>query len=256
MVCGSMALCIMRDGSLKLLCKKEVVLVNSIVEQPLPRLSSFFDSVKSELLRTDLVRLVKGLDDSGHWERAVFLFEWLVLSSDSGALKLDHQVIEILVRTLGRESQDSVAAKLLDKIPLQDYMLDVRAYTTILHRWVLPPTLVTYNVILDVFGKMGRSWRKILGVLEEMRSKGLKFDEFTCSTVLSACAREGLLREAKDFVTELKSCGYEPGTVTYNALLQVFGKAGVVYTEALSVLKEMEENNCPADSVTYNELVA
>ncbi|CAH8255971.1 unnamed protein product [Arabidopsis lyrata] len=218
---------------------------------PLPRLSSFFDSVKSELLRTDLVRLVKGLDDSGHWERAVFLFEWLVLSSDSGALKLDHQVIEILVRTLGRESQDSVAAKLLDKIPLQDYMLDVRAYTTILHAY---SRTGKYEKAIDLFERM-----KEMGpstYFEEMRSKGLKFDEFTCSTVLSACAREGLLREAKDFVTELKSCGYEPGTVTYNALLQVFGKAGVVYTEALSVLKEMEENNCPADSVTYNELVA
>ncbi|GKV48069.1 hypothetical protein SLEP1_g54905 [Rubroshorea leprosula] len=134
-----------------------------------------------------------------------------------------------MVRILGRESQHSIASKLLDVIPLKDYSLDVRAYTTILHVYSrtgkhkraisvfermketgLSPTLVTYNVMLDVYGKMGRSWDKILGLLDEMRSNGLKFDEFTCR----------------------------------------------IYLEALSILKEMEDNNCPTDSVRYNELVA
>ena len=54
-----------------------------------------------------------------------------------------------------------------------------------------------------------------------MRCKGLVFDEFTCSTVISACGREGLLNEAKEFFKY-----------------------------------KMEDNDCPADSVTYNELVA
>ena len=88
-----------------------------------------------------------------------------------------------------------------------------------------------------------------------MRSKGLELDEFTCSTVISACGREGMLDEARKFLAELKFNGYKPGTVTYNSMLQVFGKAGI-YTEALSILKEMEDNNCPPDSVTYNELAA
>ncbi|PQM40474.1 pentatricopeptide repeat-containing protein [Prunus yedoensis var. nudiflora] len=247
---------------------------SSIVEEPLHSLNDFFDSAKFELFEVDLISLLKALDLSGNWERALLLFEWILSNLSSENLKLNNPMIELMVRILGRESQHTIASKLFDVIPIEKYSLDVRAYTTIIHAHSrtgkyeraidlfnkmveigLSPTLVTYNVMLDVYGKMGRSWYKILGLLEEMRSKGFEFDEFTCSTVISACGREGLLNEAKEFFAGLKSQGYVPGTVTYNALLQVFGKAGV-FTEALSILKEMEDNNCPPDAVTYNELVA
>ncbi|GKV20579.1 hypothetical protein SLEP1_g30678 [Rubroshorea leprosula] len=214
-------------------------MLDSIVEQQLHSLHDFFDSNKFMLLEVDIFSLLKALAHSGNWKRALLFFEWVVLNLKSSNVKIDNQVVELMVRILGRESQHSIASKLLDVIPLEDYSLDVRAYTTILHVYSrtskykrvisvfermketgLSPTLVTYNVMLDVYGKI-----------------------------------EGLLNEAKGFFAKLKSQGYVPGTVTYNAMLQLFGKAGI-YSEALSVLKEMEDNNCPADSVTYNELVA
>lgn len=251
-----------RDGPLQFLSKKGLCLLNSIAEQPFDSLNAFFDSVKFELLEVDLVSLLKALDVSGSSERAILLFEWVVSNSVSGDVKLDSKAVELMIRILGRESKYSIALKLFDEIPIDKYSLDVRACTTILHAYSrngkykqaiamfermkdsgLSPSLVTYNVMLDVYGKMGRSWDKILGLLDEMRSEGLQFDEFTCSTVISACGREGLINEAKEFFVELKSSGYEPGTVTYNALLQVFGKAGI-YSEALNILKEMEDNNC------------
>ncbi|KAK6159066.1 hypothetical protein DH2020_006380 [Rehmannia glutinosa] len=264
------------EGLLDFLPFKCKLLLNSILEQPISSLRSFFDSAKFELLQeVDLFSLLKGLDVSGSSEKAILLFEWVVLNLDvSNSDKLDNQIIELMVKILGRESQHSVTSKLFDVIPYEGFKLDVRAWTTILHAYSrsgkyekaialfkfmkvreVRPTLVTYNVMLDVYGKMGRSWDKILQLLDEMRSVGLEFDEFTCSTVISACGREGLLEEAKSFFDGLKLNGYIPGTVTYNSLLQVYGKAGI-YNEALSVLKEMEENNCPPDSVTYNELVA
>ncbi|KAJ0089862.1 hypothetical protein Patl1_14237 [Pistacia atlantica] len=225
------------------------------MECPLNGLSDLFDSCKFELLEVDLVGILKALDVSGNWERALLLFEWVVRNTIIENEKVDKEAVQLMVRILGRESQHSIASKLFDAISIEEYSLDVRAYTSVLHESGLSPTLVTYNVMLDVYGKMGRSWHKILGLLDEMRSTGLEFDEFTCSTVISACGREGLLNEAKEFFDGLKLQGYIPGTVTYNSLLQVFGKAGI-YSEALSILKEMEDNNCPPDSVTYNELVA
>ncbi|PPD88044.1 hypothetical protein GOBAR_DD15036 [Gossypium barbadense] len=251
------------NGSLEFLTRKGMLMVNSIKEQPLNGLPDFFDSVKFELLQIDMFSLLKALDLSGDWERALVLFQWVVSDLGSDNAKLDNQVVELMVKILGRESQYAIALKLFALIHIEEYSLDVRAYTTILHAYSrsgkyqkaismfekmkeigLSPTLVTYNVMLDVYGKMGRSWNKILGLLDEMRSKGLEFDEFTCSTVISACGREGLLNEAKEFFSGLKSQGYVPGTVTYNALLQVFGKAGV-YSEALSILKEMEDIQLP-----------
>ncbi|KAK7301257.1 hypothetical protein RJT34_12118 [Clitoria ternatea] len=176
-----------------------------------------------------------------------------------------------MVRILGRESWHLIESKLFNLIPVEEYSLDVRAYTTILHAYghsgkynqviyifekmkefVIGPTLVTYNNMLNVYGKIGRSWNRILDLLDEMRSKGLQFDEFIYSTVISSYGREGMLDEARNSFAELKLSGYKPGTVTYNVILQVFRKAGI-YTEALNVLKEIEDNNCPVDFVTYND---
>ncbi|KAG2384552.1 Pentatricopeptide repeat-containing protein [Vigna angularis] len=253
------------DAKFGFLSDKGKLLLNSIVGSPLHELNGFFNSVEFELLEVDFLSLLKALDLSGNWERALLLFEWgwLHFGSEQN-LRLDNQVVELMVRIMGRESQHSIASKLFGLIPVEQYSLDVRAYTTVLHAYArtgkykraivlfgkmnefgLDPTLVTYNVMLDVYGKMGRSWSRILELLDEMRIKGLEFDEFTCSTVISACGREGMLDEARKFFAELKLNGYKPGTVTYNTMLQ-----------ALSILKEMEDNNCPLDSVTYNELAA
>ncbi|CAM9001120.1 unnamed protein product [Rhodiola kirilowii] len=261
-------------GSIEFMSYKGKSMLDCIVEHPVASLNGLFDLRKSELVEVDLASLLKGLESVGCWEKALLLFEWVAINLNTEkANKLDNQLIEQIVRILGKESQHTVAAKLFEKIPLEEYSLDVRAYTTILHAYArsgkyqraislfeslkqknLSLTLVTYNVMLDVYGKMGRSWDKVLGLLEEMKRNGLVFDDFTCSTVITACGREGLLEEATKFFYGLKSQGYMPGTVTYNALLQVFGKAGV-YSESLGILKEMEENNCSPDSVTYNELV-
>ncbi|KAK4415325.1 Pentatricopeptide repeat-containing protein, chloroplastic [Sesamum alatum] len=212
------------EASLDFLPLKCKFLLNSILGQPISSLRSFFDSARSELLQeVDLMSLLKGLDVSGNSDKAILLFEWVVLNLDvSNSDKLDNQIIELMVKILGRESQHSVTSKLFDVIPVKEFALDVRAWTTILHAYSRSgkydkaialfdfmkcrgscPTLVTYNVMLDVYGKKGRSWDKILELLDEMRSMGLEFDEFTCSTVISACGREGLVEEAKSFFDDL-----------------------------------------------------
>jgi pentatricopeptide repeat domain-containing protein 1 len=58
------------------------------------------------------------------------------------------------------------------------------------------PTLVTYNVVLDVYGRMGRLWPWIVALLDEMRVAGVEPDSFIASTVIAACCRDGLVDEA------------------------------------------------------------
>ncbi|KAK8501245.1 hypothetical protein V6N13_026946 [Hibiscus sabdariffa] len=154
-----------------------MLILNSVKEHPFNTLLDFFDSLKFELLQFDMFCLLKALDLSGDWERALLLFQWLVSDTGSDNVKLDNQVVELMVRIMGRESQYAIALKLFDLIRIEEYSLDVRAYTTILHAYSrsgkykralslfqkmkemgLSPTLVTYNVMLDVYGRMGRSW--------------------------------------------------------------------------------------------------
>jgi pentatricopeptide repeat domain-containing protein 1 len=34
--------------------------------------------------------------------------------------------------------------------------------------------VVTYNVMLDVYGKMGNSWNKVVSLFEEMKNRGFR----------------------------------------------------------------------------------
>jgi len=226
--------------------------VLAISSHPLPTLPAFLASRRDELLRADTPSLLKALELSGHWEWALALLRW---AGAEGAV--DASALEMVVRALGREGQHDAVCALLDEMPLPPgSRLDVRAYTTVLHalsragryeravelfaelrRQGVAPTLVTYNVVLDVYGRMGRSWPRIVALLDEMRVAGVEPDDFTASTVIGACCRDGLVDEAVAFFEDLKARGHAPCVVTYNALLQVFGKAGN-YTEALRVLKE------------------
>uniref|UniRef100_A0A0A9DRQ4 Ppr10 n=1 Tax=Arundo donax TaxID=35708 RepID=A0A0A9DRQ4_ARUDO len=97
---------------------------------------------------------------------------------------------------------------------------------------------------------MGRSWPRITTLLEEMRAAGVEPDDFTASTVIAACCQDGFVDEAVPFFEDLKADGHTPCVVTYNALLQVFGKAGN-HTEALRVLKEMEQNGTTLTNIYF-----
>ncbi|KAG9157808.1 hypothetical protein Leryth_026484 [Lithospermum erythrorhizon] len=103
------------------------------------------------------------------------------------------------------------------------------------------PTLITYNVILNVYGKMGMPWNTILGVLDGMKDCGVAPDAYTYNTLISCCRRGSLYEEAKRLFEQMKLAGFAPDKVTYNALLDVYGKSRRA-KEAMEVLQEMEAN--------------
>uniref|UniRef100_A0A804QIY7 BRISC and BRCA1-A complex member 2 n=1 Tax=Zea mays TaxID=4577 RepID=A0A804QIY7_MAIZE len=57
--------------------------------------------------------------------------------------------------------------------------------------------------MLDVYGRMGRSWPWIVTLLNEMHAVGVETDGFTASTVIAACCRDGLVDEAVASTIEL-----------------------------------------------------
>ena len=62
------------DAKFGFLSDKGKLLFSSIVGSPLHELNDFFNSVKFELLEADFPSLLKALDLSGNWERALLLF--------------------------------------------------------------------------------------------------------------------------------------------------------------------------------------
>jgi len=60
-------------------------------------LNAFFDCAKRELVVIDLINILKAVDLSGNWERLLLLFEWVVYNLCLENVKLNNQIIEIMV---------------------------------------------------------------------------------------------------------------------------------------------------------------
>lgn len=64
-----------------------------------------------------------------------------------------------------------------------------------------------------------------------------------------------MYEEAGEIVEEMKAMGYKPDNVTYNSLLDVYGKSRR-YKEATAVLEEMRSHGFSPSVVTYNSLIS
>lgn len=228
-------------------------------------------AAESTLCCSELLSIIKGLGREGQWNAALAVFDWM---REKPAFRPDGVTIAVMLRILGRESQLTVVSRLFETLKTEGYPLDVYAYTSLItalsrnrkFKEALEffrqmkdegpqPNIVTYNVIIDLYGKKGRSWESILVLFEEIKVQGIQPDEYTYNTAITACASGSLCEEAKELFTQMKASNCKPDRVTYNALLDVYGKAGW-HKEAANVLKEMESAGCPPNIVTYNELLS
>ncbi|KAJ6299092.1 hypothetical protein OIU76_020131 [Salix suchowensis] len=226
-----------------------------------------------EGLSNDVLGVIKGLGFYKKRDLAMSVFEWFKNRNDCGSV-LSNSAVAVIISMLGKEGKVSVAAALLNDLHKDGFELDVYAYTSLITACVsngryreavtvfknmeeegCKPTLITYNVILNVYGKMGMPWNKIKGLFEGMKNAGVLPDEYTYNTLITCCRRGSLHEEAAAVFKDMKLMGFVPDKVTYNALLDVYGKSRRT-KEAMEVLREMEVNGCSPSIVTYNSLIS
>ncbi|KAK6912514.1 Pentatricopeptide repeat [Dillenia turbinata] len=243
---------------LDFLSDRSKLILSAILDMSNGGLSDFFDSIKDELFELDIVGLIKGLDLSGNWEKALILFEWVMKNSNLVEDRGNVEFIELMVRILGRESQHSVAVKLFDAIPVEEYCLDVRAYTTLLHAYARTtqgyvPGTVTYNALLQVFGKAGM-YTEALSIFKEMESNKCPVDAVTYNELVAAYVRAGLYEEGAAVIKTMTSKGILPSAVTYTTIINAYGKAGKE-DKALGLFNQMKELGCVPNVCTYNAVL-
>ncbi|PON31618.1 Pentatricopeptide repeat, partial [Trema orientale] len=227
----------------------------------------------SETLALDVLCIVKGLGFYKKCDLALSVFEWFRNREDCESV-LSGSVAAVVISMLGKQGRVSAAASLLQNLHKDGFVLDVYAYTSLITAYVsngrfreavmvfnkmegegCQPTLITYNVILNVYGKMGMPWNKIIALLDGMKRAGVASDSYTYNTLISCCRRGALYEEAVKVFEEMKLAGFTPDKVTYNALLDVYGKSRRP-KEAMEVLREMEANGFSPSIVSYNSLIS
>jgi pentatricopeptide repeat domain-containing protein 1 len=87
------------------------------------------------------------------------------------------------------------------------------------------PNVVTYNTLIDVYGKTGQ-WGEALRVIDTMNASNTKPVTRTYNTLMIACNTSGQWQEALNVYNDMVRRGHQPNTTTYNALVSAYSKAG------------------------------
>jgi pentatricopeptide repeat protein len=85
--------------------------------------------------------------------------------------------------------------------------------------------VVTYNTLIDVYGKTGQ-WAEALRVLDTMHASNSTPVTRTYNTLMIACNTSGQWQEALNVYADMLARRQQPNTTTYNALISAHSKAG------------------------------
>ncbi|XP_057430145.1 pentatricopeptide repeat-containing protein At4g30825, chloroplastic [Lotus japonicus] len=126
-----------------------------------------------------------------------------------------------------------------------------RLFDEMLQRGFAPNT-ITYNVMLDVFGK-AKLFRKVRRLYFMAKKQGL-VDVITYNTIIAAYGKNKDFKNMSSTVQKMQFDGFSVSLEAYNSMLNAYGKDGQVETFR-SVLQQMKESNCASDHYTYNTMI-
>ncbi|XP_071733604.1 pentatricopeptide repeat-containing protein At4g30825, chloroplastic-like [Rutidosis leptorrhynchoides] len=114
------------------------------------------------------------------------------------------------------------------------------------------PNTVTYNVMLDVYGKSGL-FKKVRQVFWMAKKQGT-VDVVSYNTVVAAYGKGKDLGNMASVARRMKFNGFSVSIEAYNCMLDAYGKAGEM-EKFKNVLLRMKESNCASDHYTFNILI-
>jgi len=116
------------------------------------------------------------------------------------------------------------------------------------------PNLVTYNTLIDVYGKTG-AWEDAVAVLDALEGQGIAPEVRTYNTVIIACNQSSQAAQALHVYERMLAAGAKPTATTYTALISAYGKAGQL-DAALQIFQDMVARGCERNVITYSSLIS
>ncbi|KAJ8754527.1 hypothetical protein K2173_005688 [Erythroxylum novogranatense] len=102
-------------------------------------------------------------------------------------------------------------------------------------------SLVSWNIMIAAYNQHGEKQKAVQLFLEVQRS-GIKYSEFTLSSVLCACAANGLISESKQLHAFAIKASMDTNVFMGTALLDVYAKCSLIQ-DASRVFEDMPERN-------------
>ncbi|XP_010933827.2 pentatricopeptide repeat-containing protein At3g53170 [Elaeis guineensis] len=115
-------------------------------------------------------------------------------------------------------------------------------------------SIVTYNTIINGYGKAGML-EEMENYLSEMLESGNCLpDRFTMNSIMWAYGNSGRIDKMESWYEEFQHMGIEPDVQTFNILIKSYGKAGMHEKMGL-VMKFMKKRFFPPDVVSFNLVI-
>lgn len=166
--------------------------------------------------------------------------------SDMGSLEMC-KYIHFSIISARKELDPSLAASLIHAYGSCGTMVDAKA---ILER--LPePDMVAWNACIDGYAGVGE-FEACVKMLKEMQFIGIKPDEVTFSSILSACSHGGLIHKGfQYFESMMIEDGISPDLIHFSSMVNLLGRAG----DFKGVSNILESMSMQADLTLWSNLL-
>lgn len=173
------------------------------------------------------------------WESALKIFDLL---RNQHWYEPRCQTYTKLLVLLGKCSQP-IKASLLFEVMLQDG---------------LKPTIDVYTALVSAYGYSGLL-EKALEIIEHMKLvPDCKPDVYTYSTLINCCTKQPKLRRfdmIKRILADMEYSGIECNIVTYNTIIDGYGKSGLFNLMESVLTNMLEHGTCVPDVYTFNSVI-
>ncbi|KAE9584821.1 putative pentatricopeptide [Lupinus albus] len=119
----------------------------------------------------------------------------------------------------------------------------------------LKPTIDAYTALVSAYGQSG-FLDQAFSTVEDMKSVvDCMPDTYTYSILISCCAKFHRFDLIEHVIAEMSFLGIECNSVTYNTIIDGYGKVGMFEQMENSLMDMVENGNCQPDIFTLNSFV-
>ncbi|CAK9168686.1 unnamed protein product [Ilex paraguariensis] len=119
----------------------------------------------------------------------------------------------------------------------------------------LQPTIDVYTALVSAYGISGLL-NEAFHTVEDMKSvSNCKPDVYTYSILINCCTKLRQFDMIESILAEMLYLGIECNTITYNTLIDGYGKAGLFELMESSLTGMIESDRCLPDVFTFNSVV-
>ncbi|GAV89856.1 PPR domain-containing protein/PPR_2 domain-containing protein/PPR_3 domain-containing protein [Cephalotus follicularis] len=119
----------------------------------------------------------------------------------------------------------------------------------------LRPTIDVYTALVSAYGESGLLEKAIL-IVDDMKSVSDCIpDVYTYSILIKSCCKFNRFDLIKEILAEMSYLGIECSTVTYNIIIDGYGKAKMFEEMENSLLDMIETGSCLPDIYTLNSVI-